>query len=427
MHTAPEGRQVQVPRRWAAEKIAPWFGRSVTAKTIVKAEAFLVREELDVGIVVARGDDAKFWHLHFQEYLAGRAIAARPDEEQKKILFEDAERLFSTEWREAVLLFFGVLHHHGRKKVDDLLGELLTRMPVPAPGNLRERARVAGLIGEVIADLVPLEYRLEDRRYPELREGILGLFEAEPSKSVPVAIRLAAAEAIGRAGDPRLKGNLWVPIPGGPFLFGEGRPKEVTLPPFEIRRYPVTVAEYAEFVQANGYRKKAPWKAGGYGEVSEPRDWTAQLRHPTWPITGVGWYEAKAYCAWLGKGADLPSEEQWERAARGTDGREYPWGNERPTPEHMNYDDSHIGHPTPVGLYPLGASPEGVLDMAGNVWEWCETEHELEYEPGDRLRVFRGGCFFDSARSARSAYRSGARPGSRRGLLGFRPARSVTP
>lgn len=141
------------------------------------------------------------------------------------------------------------------------------------------------------------------------------------------------------------------------------------------------------------------------------------MLHPNRPVVNVTWYEAAAYCAWAG--GRLPSEAEWERAARGTEARKYPWGNEPPEASRANYDETKAGAATPVGLLPRGATPEGIQDLAGNVWEWTADW----YETG-KSRVIRGASF-SGARLRRAAVRDWYDPGSRVGLVGFRCVREV--
>jgi len=142
-----------------------------------------------------------------------------------------------------------------------------------------------------------------------------------------------------------------------------------------------------------------------------PEDWDDQVEYPNRPVVGVSWFEAAAYSAWAG--SRLPAEAEWEKAARGTEGRKFPWGNEPADPSRLN-SDGNVGRPTPVGLYPAGATPSGIYDMAGNVWEWC---CDVVNEP---VRVVRGGSWNFGSGYARSAYRSGYHPDSRNNGFGFR-------
>jgi formylglycine-generating enzyme required for sulfatase activity len=241
---------------------------------------------------------------------------------------------------------------------------------------------------------------------------------------------------VGVARDP--KTGLWFPdidwceIPAGEFRYQDGERR--TLPAFHIARYPVTNRQFRCFTgDPAGFANPAWWKG-----LAERLDAASE---PAWPEGNhpretVSWCEAVAFCRWLsdrlGFEVRLPTEVEWEKAARGTGGREYPWGDGyRPGFANINETWGNAGptnleRTTAVGLYPQGASPYGVLDMAGNVWEWCLNEYdhpERTGMKGDALRALRGGSWRDHRYYCRAAFRYGYTPDSRDGHGGFRVVR----
>ena len=200
-----------------------------------------------------------------------------------------------------------------------------------------------------------------------------------------------------------------VHVPGGPFTMGrddgppeEGRAHEVVLQPFYIDKNLVTIGEYAKFIQAKG-------PVGPKGEMyldvldSDNRihqtgtTWKPEPGSERYPASEMSWHGAVAYCKWRGK--QLPSEAEWERAARGTDKRLYPWGNAAPTPDLAFFGGFH-GETVPVGQFAKGVSAHGAFDMAGQVWEWTRSiAARYPYNPKDgredlsreHPRVARGG------------------------------------
>ncbi|HXM40419.1 MAG TPA: SUMF1/EgtB/PvdO family nonheme iron enzyme [Bryobacteraceae bacterium] len=409
MQNAPKGRAVQVSKGWAADALAPHFREVPEAERRPRALAFLEEEEIDSGIIVSRATDVAFRHLTFQEYLAAKAIAGMPDVAQQELLLA-GHTIYKPEWREVAQLLGGVLYRQGLEKVDGLVSAILAA-PRQSGRVLAEEARCAGLLGAIVRDLRPFNYQPADPRYQRTMDAVLSIFDADKAYTVAFPVRLEAAEALGQAGDPRLRQDNWITIEGG-------GPKRVK--PFQIGRYPVTVEEFGRFVEDEGYQNERSWRAGGYGENTAPENWGEQIQHPNRPVTGVSWHEAMAFCAWAG--VRLPSSAEWGRAAAGFDGRIYPWGNDSPDEKKANFD-MKVGHPTPVGLFPAGATPEGVADMAGNVSEWVEDWHDRE-----KTRVLRGGSFGSddvASWSLHSAGRDGRHPSVRDDDIGFRCARDL--
>jgi formylglycine-generating enzyme required for sulfatase activity len=281
-----------------------------------------------------------------------------------------------------------------------------------AGSTLAMQARAAALIDAILRDLRAFEYQPPDAaRYRALMDSMLGVFERESVKHVDFSLRLAGADALGRAEDPRLDRENWIRIDGA----------KSGLRSFEIGKYLVTVKDYARFIKVGGYRDQRWWEAGGFGKDDPPWDWEQQVDHPNRPVTGVNWYEASAYAEWAG--ARLLREAEWECAARGPQARQYPWGDEPPDATRANYAETGPAQATPVGLYPYGATPEGVQDMAGNVWEWTESW----YDEDRKYKVLRGGSWGNVAANLRGSYRYSLEPEYRLNVsIGFRMARDAS-
>jgi len=276
-----------------------------------------------------------------------------------------------------------------------------------------------GLLGELQAAWLPRLTDMELEPSPEGRAAIgraLGRLDLDRRKGVWV----------DEKGVPEID---WVEIPGGEFVYQGGERRLIET--FLIARYPVTNRQFQTFLDAeDGYRNDRWWKgmtnpdrtpvAGSWTEGNHPRE-------------RVSWWEAMAFCGWLGHklGRDvrLPTEWEWERAARGTEGRVYPWGDEYRTGYaniNETYQDagSHsLGRTSAVGLYPEGASAEGVLDLSGNVWEWCLNEYEKPdrvQAGGQESRVLRGGSWGYDLDHARARYRGYVHRNLRDNDIGFR-------
>lgn len=222
---------------------------------------------------------------------------------------------------------------------------------------------------------------------------------------------------------PKTIGGM-VKVPAGEFLYGEKNKKEIIEKPFEIDIYPVTNGQYKAFIDGNGYGKDEYWSTEGKkwrdeNKITLPDYWDSKdFNHPEQPVVGVSFFEAEAFAKWSGK--RLPTEKEWEKAARGKDGRTYPWGNEFDK-ERCNSEESGIGKTTRVTVYPNGKSPYNCHDMAGNVWEWCSDL----YSAVGSDRVIRGGSWILDADDCRASCRNRSVPAYRGHDVGFRLSRSL--
>jgi formylglycine-generating enzyme required for sulfatase activity len=329
------------------------------------------------GLLVSVGDEqVRMLHQMLQEYFAAQAL--RDKSESEELLFTLARDEW---WRETLLLYLWL-------RKDEALVPVLLK-----------------LIGEAEVDL---------------------------------GMRIDAGDVLGELGDPRLGEMVYVPADeftmGGESLFDAIPLHKVDVDEFWIGRFPLTNQEYGKFVEAGGYDEERYWTKAGWAWRRGPLTRFDELRgldrrthdrpaywddphwnRPNCPVGGLTWYEALAYCLWLsevtGKDYRLPTEAQWEKAARGSeDQRGWPWGDEF-DPGKANTLERLLGRTTPVGVYPHGASPYGAMDMAGNVFEW--TSSHYPYNRGERReeleaegpRVLRGGSFCSYADHARVSYR----------------------
>jgi formylglycine-generating enzyme required for sulfatase activity len=309
---------------------------------------------------------------------------------------------------------------------------------------------------------------------------------------VSPSLRAKVGHSLAKLGDPRPGVGLgpdtdqpdlmWCYVPPGPFTMGsqedpmaweDEKPQhrnESITEGYLISRYPVTNAQFAAFVEAGGYLEQRYWTEAGWEwkerepQRAKPYDHGEPFNLLNHPVVGVTWYEAVAFCQWLEEQlqveksklrvwphgeleslrlntstsrVQLPTEAEWEKAARGEDGRRYPWGEESDQ-NRANFDEAEIGATSAVGCFPGGASPYGAEDLGGNVWEWTRSlwgerfeepfkyPHNLVYGQensggGERtLRVVRGGAFDAEKFRVRCATRNGFPPYERSRIIGFR-------
>ncbi len=405
--------------------------------------------KLRAGLLLEREPEVfTFPHRTFQEYLAGAHLAAQGEFARQACRLAGQGSL----WREAILLAVGrlVFLSGDTDKPLALAGELC-----PAQVNDNEVAwRKAWLAGDVLQEIGPnrvADSCLGRDLLSRLQTRLTGLITG--GKLAPRE-RVSTGNTLARLGDLRFRADAWylpaepllgfIEVPKGPFSMGSDPEHELDLPSYFIARYPVTVAQFRAFVEASGYK---PWDEDRLSGLANH------------PVVNVTWYDALAYCDWLTETLKecedtleplrgllrsedwritLPSEAQWEKAARGSDGRIYPWGDDA-DPNRVNYGDTGINDTSAVGCFPNGVSPYSCLDMAGNTWEWTRSlwgkdwqkpDFNYPYDPQDGredlsadrgvLRVLRGGAFGDDEAGLRCAFRLRHYPDLRGWYFGFR-------
>ncbi|MBW1784257.1 MAG: SUMF1/EgtB/PvdO family nonheme iron enzyme [Deltaproteobacteria bacterium] len=414
----PQGKQATADLAWAAEQLKVPFLDELGihgSRLRRKGLDFLEAEMIDSGIVEqAETGQLKFWHYTFQDHYAGKSLVELSDDEGEGGWWQIiSKHLDDRQWDEVIDHFAGCLALTGRRRLHLLVERILG---TSVNGDLSSLARAVGVLGRILRILEVYKYQPPDRLgWEKARNEVMEIFTIEGAKVVPVNERIAAAEALGQAGDPRINplDPEMLPVPGMPDVF--------------LGRHPVTVKEFEMFLDNKGYENPQYW--GEWWPMikeeawMEPKDWDGQKEHTNRPVTSVSWYEAVAYCNWLseqtGTNFRLPKSEEWEKAATNSKG-EYPWGDKDPDPELLNFE-MNVGRPTPVGVYPAGIGPGGHLDLSGNVWEWNWDSKEK-----GASRVVRGGGWFIDADDCRSAIRYGVAPDLRHGNLGFRLSRSVS-
>lgn len=450
-------------------------------------DEFLTYVDQRAGLLVGRGGGEgrrpqtyTFPHRTFQEYLAGCYMVSQRSVHR---VYRDHAREGDAWYLAAQLGAEELLYNrHSEVPLLDLAYALSPEREPAGTADWRAvlwSAQMAALLGRA-----RIEQDVEDGGAAYLARLVPRLVQVLQQASLPAVERVEAGKALAKLGDPRpgvglredgLPDILWCPVDAGPFVMGSTDEDTLAYPdekpqhtyeiqePYLIGRYPVTNAQYAAFVRAGGYRTRRYWTGAGWAwrereNVVGPEVYGEPFTLPNHPVVGVSWYEATAFCAWLAEALNvagarlnvwqngeireinlepstfnlqLPSEPQWERAARGVDGRRYPWGDEIDV-ECVNYRETGIGATNAVGAFPGGASPCGIEETSGNVWEWCCTKWQSDYTVyrseddvrGDDRRVLRGGPFSYSGGRVRCAYRDYNAPYYRDRSYGFRVAAS---
>jgi formylglycine-generating enzyme required for sulfatase activity len=401
-------------------------------------------------LLIARREGVyAFPHRSFQEYLAACELSNQPDFAGA---IRDRVREDPKWWREVWLLGAGRVKRGGLGSVVGLMNELLPAGPAEVTDKNDLDWQLASLTGQAILECRLADKGATRTASAVLvgrcRDWLVQLIE---DGQLSPRDRAEVGDVLSQLGDPRFDPNAFylptlyhgqaepllgfVEIPAGPFVMGSRdelrKPQSLEIPyRYWIARYPVTVAQYTAFVEDAGYETEKWWAVRGWAwrkgeydskiEDSESRDWLASRTEPLrrrpmcWgqqskfanrPVTGVCWFEAMAYATWLtarlaergdvlheGYIARLPTETEWEKAARTGDRGCYAWDYPRP-------DWDEIGRPTTVGMYPKAATASGVHDLAGNVYAWTNTNYPYRPEAArndpaaEGPRVLRSGSW----------------------------------
>jgi formylglycine-generating enzyme required for sulfatase activity len=400
-----------------------------TLNTTVSATAFCRNLVERAGVLVEYGDaDYVFRHKTFREYLA--AVQLEKNIRRTSGFLEVLVPHFGDDWWSEVFRFF--IAHLDDEHLFEQFMLTLFDSPVTETLSPKQQELLLTLVreapqkqyGELIRKLQNPETTPNRQRYLVECLNVIGRDDA-----------LEAVRKFEMRGERGLFINTleldahYIPIKGGTFTYSVTGNK-VMLRDFQMARYQVTNRQYRRFIDylTTGklddrkvmplqqfreslavFAKKAElnWlveKTQGdhqlAGEFRSAYDDDKRFNGPEHPVVAVTWYAARSYCLWLslveseGERIDLyrlPDENEWEYAAAGHEGRNYPWGSAEPTPKHANYNRNE-GATTPVGSYPEGATPEGLYDMAGNVWEWQENHYDNKKYPG--ARALRGGSWY---------------------------------
>lgn len=389
------------------------------------------RIEPECGLLKRDKGQYQFRHLTFQEFLAATFIVDNETDYSGALAnyWDDA-------WFEEMIeLCIGYLSIENGKWANKIVADALANDD--APPYMRTRTAARGLL-----DIH------KDRRDSTLIESARKKLVSVISSDMDAKALADAGETLGWLGDPRPL-DIFISIKGGRYRLSQG---EFDIKPFELAKYPVTNKWYKEFIDKGGYDNHVYWTEEGKkwldeSKAKQPRFWDERRwKCPNAPVVGVCWFEAAAFTRWLtmtrkdGYEYRLPDENEWEAAATaGVKERLFPWGPKWKE-NRCNTREAGIDKTSPVGIFLRGETPEGITDMAGNVWEWMSTNYykkraQIDYPylgdqwdkyfKQEQTPVLRGGSWDFDREFARCAYRNWSDPDDGDGNVGFRCARTA--
>ncbi len=408
-----------------------------------KAREFLKSVRTYSNLLVERGPrQYGFLHLTFEEMLAAYGIYQLGQLDLDESLKVIEKHLTDPGWHETILLAIGVW---GLANKQPRVAGKVVRAMLKMTCEGEDAAKNILLAGRCVEDVGEEGLgRATANEVIDALERIARDRNLLPLTQRDAGLSLGRLSASNHAFLARIRPDLddFIPIPAGEFLYGDEKKTKKIAEPFAIAKYPVSNLQYSRFIEAEGYSKKEFWSKAGWSwrigeyDTKATESWVkdrlegrpAEKRHepfywhdskwnnPLAPVVGVSFFEAEAYAIWLaeilGRPMRLPTEQEWERAARGSSGREYPWGedfdfnraNAAPFWKQDNdadwaFDVDHAST-TLVGQFD-GATPEGISDLSGNVYEWTNSW----YEEKQVNRILRGGSWINLERPLRAASR----------------------
>lgn len=356
---------------------------------------------------------ASFYHFSLQEFLTAELLL---DWDSDRLMDVFVKRAVVAEWHNTLSFVFGaqLAKSTSPERSIRLIESLIAAITDGALG-------LQVVVADCLQILLGRGINLRKEQAERFRQICLSAIQ----RQVPIRERNLLGLSLGLIGDPRIVEDLRDPkgyaqVEPGSYVLGEKIAAFMVRKPFGISRYPVTNSQYAMFLKDGGYDKVEFWSKGGLAwlrgqNAREPAWWkSSKWNGPNQPVVGVCFWEAEAFCKWAG--GRLPTEREWEAAARGPEGHEYPWGKDW-RDGICNTFEAGLRGTSSVGLFPNSRSKAyGLEDMAGNVWEWCADFYNQE----KHFRVLRGGCWIDLRDHARASYRNRYNPYYRNDSVGFR-------
>lgn len=419
------------PRAKIEEQVQSYYEtKYLPAEAREAALGFVESLRKYTSLLVERGENAYgFLHLTFEEYLAAQGAILNGQDKRAEIFNTFRRDLYRPAWREVVRLT--AEHLSLIMKEEKTASLFIRRILQDTPRKKGDKGKNAVLAGACLLNIgaAGVEKTLWD--------DVLGALEktmtATTTDPYPF-MRRDAGIILGDLG--WLPGDLdaMQPVAGGPFLYGDKNRPRLIRCPFDIGKYPVTNWQFKRFIAAGGYKAERWWSQEGWKLRREeswerPSSWDdRRFNNPIQPVVGVSWYEADAYCRWLTLARNdsykyrLPSEEEWEKAARGEKGRIYPWGKDFDLDQTCaNTCLSLLGATTPVMMFPEGQSEYHVFDLVGNIWEWTGSlcSKKKPYP------VVRGSSWNYLLLDLRCALRNWFDPSDRACYIGFRCSRTL--